>query len=110
MTPEELGEYVCNSVKKGTHDKFLFVSGRHADGGDADICHIGNGPCGDANARRIARVPTLEAEVLRLREASAELADAFDDGLCNAGTPGFDGNRIYRAADAVRAILAGKSP
>lgn len=48
MTPEELGEYVRNAVQspEGNPDRFLFVSGKHEDGGDADVCHTGNGPRG----------------------------------------------------------------
>ena len=75
MTHEELGEYVKNSLNMGVPDKFLFVSGE-GDNGSVDVCHVGNGPKGGWNARRIARVPQLEAayieqaaEIERLREA-----------------------------------------
>lgn len=66
MTPEEIGEYVCNSVKIGAVDRFLFVGGKHDDGGDCDVCHTGNGPRGPANTALIAAAPDLAAEVLRL--------------------------------------------
>ena len=72
MTPEEIGEYVCNAVKKGDPGKFLFVSGQHDDGGDCDICHTGNGPKGEANTRRIANVPRYERAIM----AAKELAEA----------------------------------
>ncbi|WP_233270448.1 hypothetical protein [Chachezhania sediminis] len=74
MTPDEIGEYVCNSVKMGEPNKFLFVIGKHADGGDCDVCHTGNGPRGAANTARIARVPDMEAALL----AAADLADALE--------------------------------
>ena len=68
MTPEEIGEYVCNSVRKGDLDRFLFVSGKHDDGGTVDICLTGNGPRGPWNTALIAAVPALAAEVLEARE------------------------------------------
>lgn len=74
MTAEEIGEYVMNSVKMGDPNRFLFVSGKHDDGGDCDICHTGNGPRGPANTRRIARVPDMEAALL----AAEELAEAVE--------------------------------
>ncbi len=74
MTAEEIGEYVMNSVKMGDPNRFLFVSGKHDDGGACDICHTGNGPRGPANTRRIARVPDMEAALL----AAEELADVVN--------------------------------
>lgn len=61
MTPDEMGEYVANSIRKsaedgGSLDRFLFVS--KSDGGP-DICHIGNGPLGPSNAHLIAASPEL---------------------------------------------------
>jgi hypothetical protein len=64
MTPEEIGEYVCNSVKMGDPSRFLFVSGKHDVGGDADICHVGNGPRGPANVNLIAAAPDMVAAIL----------------------------------------------
>lgn len=71
MTPEDIGEYVKNSVLKsaeqsGTMD-FLFVSVDGPDG-SSDICHVGNGPRGPHNAALIARAPDLLAEVEKLRK------------------------------------------
>ncbi|MEO9648807.1 MAG: hypothetical protein ABJ360_22475 [Roseobacter sp.] len=78
MTPEEIGEYVKNSVKMGAPDRFLFVSGTDSEGEDVDICHTGNGPSGEANtalitmARKNAeRVLELEAELVKLRAGQA---------------------------------------
>ncbi len=64
MTPDEIGQYVANSVRKsiedgGATDRFLFITGV---GDDApDICLVGNGPRGPANARLIALAPDLLA-------------------------------------------------
>lgn len=71
MTPDEICTYVANSVRMGDLSRFLFVSGKHEDGGDCDVCHTGNGPRGPANTRRIARVPDMETALL----AVADLAD-----------------------------------
>ena len=63
MTPEELGEYVANNVKRsrneGGSDDFLFVTTAEDD--VPDICHVGNGPVGPYNARMIALAPLLAA-------------------------------------------------
>ena len=75
LTPDEIGEYVCNSVKIGKEGQFLFVGGKHEDGGDCDICHTGNGPRGAANTARIARVPTLEQSILDAHAALLYLSD-----------------------------------
>lgn len=87
-TPEQIGEYVKNSVIKsaersGTTD-FLFVSCVKEDG-ESDVCHVGNGPTSPANAQLIAASPDLW-----------ELAISF----CAAETPGeFD--RVQREAHAL---------
>ena len=73
MTPDEIGEYVSNSVKVGSPDRFLFVSGKHDDGGYADICHTGNGPRGPHNTALIAAAPTIAAELIAARKRIAEL-------------------------------------
>lgn len=80
MTPDEVGEYVANSVRMGCWPHFLFVGGKHSDGGDCDVCHVGNGPLGPYNARRIARVPEMEDRILadadEITRLRAELAAA----------------------------------
>lgn len=81
MTPEQIGEYVCNSVKKsavesGTTD-FLIVKVEKEDG-NADVCHVGNGPTSPANARLIAAAPDLLAALKTLLE---DLADNWGDGV-----------------------------
>lgn len=64
LTPQEIGEYVKNSVLKsiengGAVDRFLFVSTDEQ--GSPDICLVGNGPDGPANAVLIAAAPELLA-------------------------------------------------
>lgn len=52
-----------------------------------------------ANARLIAAAPEL-------LEAGREMADAFNDGLCNDQAPDFDKDRIHRAYEALRAAIS----
>jgi len=75
MTPEELGEYVCNSVKMGDPNRFLFVSAKNHYGNDIDVCHTGNGPRGMFNTALI----TLAPDLARLAIVAGELADAADN-------------------------------
>ena len=58
MTPDEIGEYVANSVRMSPETRFLFISGQN-DGVDVDVCHVGNGPKGPWNAKLIAAAPEL---------------------------------------------------
>jgi len=69
MTPEEIGEYVCSSVKMGTPDRFLFVG---VEG--ADIAHFGNGPCGNANATLTVLSKQMAAHII----AQSEQIDALE--------------------------------
>lgn len=52
------------------------------------------------------RSPQAAEGAVHLRDALRELNDALDDGLCNSGTPGFDGDRLGRAQKAAVAVLA----
>ena len=81
MTPEEIGEYVCNSVKMGTPDIFLFVG---AEG--ADIAHFGNGQCGNANATLTVLSKQMAAHIIAQREQIAALEKRVKggDGLAEA--------------------------
>lgn len=71
MTPEQVGEYVANSVIKSAAVSgsmaFLFVSCEKEDG-PADVCHVGNGPTSPANAKLIAAAPDLLAALKELME------------------------------------------
>jgi len=120
MTPDELGEYVCNSAKLGSPDRFFFVAGKHDDGSDADVCLTGNGPRGFANTRLIASAPSVIADmadalaaalarVEALEGALTEIA-AFDDvGACeyHDRTGGYAAFDEPGAVEAARAALKG---
>ncbi len=89
MTPDEIGEYVKNSVIKsleqsGTTD-FMAVMCEKGDG-SYDVCHVGNGPTSPANAALIAQAPTL----LRQRDELLELLRPFADMWCGEAKPGED--------------------
>lgn len=54
-------------------------------------------------------IPSLIAEVERLREALKELTDAIESGLCNSGTPAADPpERLDMAMTVARAALEPK--
>lgn len=89
LTPEEIGEYVTNSVKKSAEESgslaFLFVSVETPDG-PRDVCHVGNGPTSPANACLIAAAPVMLAALKNLTEAlnddlTHEQAEAWDDAM-----------------------------
>ncbi|MCP5082661.1 MAG: hypothetical protein GY948_13320, partial [Alphaproteobacteria bacterium] len=77
MTPAQIGEYVKNSVIKTAetsgHTRFLFVY-TEDELGTVDICHVGNGPKGPANAQLIAQAPDLKKENEALLRAASEFA------------------------------------
>lgn len=88
MSPEQVGEYVCNSVKKSAAESgsldFLFVSA-NTDRGVRDVCHVGNGPTSPANARLIAAAPELLAACkLALKDARTRRALKSRERIRNA--------------------------
>ena len=104
MTPEEIGEYVSNSVKIGDPDRFMFISGKHDDGGYADVCHTGNGPRGMYNTALIALAPTLAAQRIADAKRIAEL-----EALVTALDPAaFD--KFAAACDASEATQGSDDP
>lgn len=76
MTPDEIGEYVANSVRMSPETRFLFISAEQ-DGGDVDVCHVGNGPNGPFNARLIAAAPEL-LEALKMWRERISSPDGVD--------------------------------
>ena len=107
MTPEEIGEYVCNAVKMGDLTRFLFISGKHDDGGDCDVCHTGNGPRGPANTHFIAAARQLVPEAAAaLAAKDAEIARLARGGrkarglVAEALTLALRGRHLAEIADA----------
>lgn len=91
LTPEEIGEYVTNTVRKsailsGSTD-FLFISAEKSDG-PADVCHVGNGPASPANADFIQHAKDDIAYLLgRLsRPVCAQCGGGLDDDIHYVGT------------------------
>lgn len=92
MTPDQIGEYVRNSVIKsakesGSHD-FLFISAEKPDG-PADVCHVGNGPTSPANAAFIVRACNVHDELLAALRKAVDTIRAFhaiglgDEGIAD---------------------------
>ena len=50
----DVPSYVDECIKASPGADFYFVMGRHPDGGEADICHVGNGPSAAALSAYIA--------------------------------------------------------
>lgn len=110
MSPEQVGEYVRNSVVKSAGESgsldFLFVSVEKPDG-PADVCHVGNGPTSPANACLIAAAPDLLASCKELREAMAgamrviaehgALVEAFEAEMRRIGAKDGFGVRVEEA-------------
>lgn len=55
---DEIAAYVATCIKASPGRDFHFVMGRD-ERGEVDICHVGNGPRSEANARLIAAAPEL---------------------------------------------------
>jgi hypothetical protein len=97
MTPEELGEYVCNAVKKSNETRFLFVSGNDGDG-NVDVCHVGNGPNGPANVHLIAAAPDMYEALVAAEKAIDAYIDACGEIVIEEteyGKPDLDAVRAY---------------
>lgn len=109
MTPDEIGEYVANSVRKtiedgGATDRFLFVTAQADEG--PDICHVGNGPAGPANARLIASAPAL---LEALKEVHGACLYAEDDGVIGVTSePTIDSDLFDRICAAIRQAEGGE--
>ena len=66
----EIPTYVEKCIAAGTGEEFFFVAAEMPDGA-VDVCHVGNGPRREANARLIAAAPELLAA---LKVVTAHLA------------------------------------
>lgn len=80
MTPNELGEYVANSVTKsftesGSWDFLAVIAEKQ--GGPADVAHVGNGPTSPDNAKLIElsrnALPALISELRAARNIVAHV-------------------------------------
>lgn len=97
LTPEEIGEYVKNSViasaeNGGSLDRFLLI--KAGEGDDArDVCHVGNGPAGPYNAPLIAAAPDL-------LEAAHAVVERWDSPHWKDAEPTADCINRLRAAIA----------
>lgn len=84
---DSIGSYIQACVEASGGDDFYFISAPHADGGEADIAHIGNGPKGKVHARLItiflnhgpALVAALE-EWVALTDGGGEMEDIIVTG------------------------------
>lgn len=62
---ENIPAYVNDCIKASPGDEFYFVVGKHPDGGDADLCHVGNGlKSGDNSAYIAAARPAVILSLL----------------------------------------------
>ena len=91
----EIAAYVDDCIKASGGADFYFVQGPHIDGGTVDICHVGNGPRGLANARLIAAAPDLLEALRTLLSYAFTLEMRFTDA---------DGE--HRAMQQARAAIA----
>ena len=77
----EIGQYVQDCVNASGGTEFYFISGPHPDGGCADVAHVGNGPRGKVNARKLAILANHgQAMIEALEHARLLLVDAANQG------------------------------
>lgn len=73
----DVPSYVDECIKASPGADFYFVMGRHPDGGEADICHVGNGPSAAALSAYIAAANP--ATIMALLECVDALRLVMDD-------------------------------
>ena len=79
----DVPSYVDECIKASPGADFYFVMGRHPDGGEADICHVGNGPSAAALSAYIAAAnPATIMALLECVDALEEMVS--DTGECRA--------------------------
>ena len=74
---QEIPAYVAQCIENSAGAEFYFVGAVGEDGAPVDVCHVGNGPRRDANARLIAAAP-LMLEALRLAAKFAATGGATE--------------------------------
>lgn len=115
-TPKEkIGAYVQGCVNKSQEENFHFILGKHPDGGDADVCHVGNGPKSSANAEFIVRAVNahdalLEACKCLMNEAKASTGAFKVEMRYAIGNTNFNclERRIAEAEAAIKLAEEGK--
>ena len=116
---EQVAWYSESLSQGAIHDGLVDVWGVYISGTDTPICHTGNGPASEANARFItkcfneyANLERIAAEAVRALEYAlshvTELRDAWQRGAINEcdGKGGMRSNRNVETEQRVRAALA----
>jgi hypothetical protein len=88
MPLNEVPAYVQKCITASGEEEFYFVTSMTKDG-ERDICHVGNGPKGNANAHLISASPSLYAAAKQALLECPELmgtpaGDALDKALKQA--------------------------
>jgi hypothetical protein len=72
----EIPAYVGQCISTSGGENFYFISATDPQRGGVDIAHVGNGPAGEANARRIVQcVNNFDALIAALGQASFALRE-----------------------------------
>jgi len=64
MSPSDIGHYIKKIVEKSKITDFYFVVATKPDGEEYDVCHVGNGPDSEANARNIVKCVNAHDELV----------------------------------------------
>ena len=94
----EVPDYVQKCILAGSGSEFFFV-GAETLSGPVDVCHVGNGPCREANARLIAAAPEL------LEELRKTLA-LYDSAIRSEHEGTSMLSNLLADADSARAVIA----
>lgn len=73
-TKESQAAYVAEAIERGTGPFMMVLNSTE----DADVCHTGNGPTSDANARFIAAARTAVPALLSALEEATKERSTFD--------------------------------
>lgn len=77
--------YVEKCIDASPGQDFYFVLGQHPEGGEADICHVGNGPSAEALATYIASAnPSVILALLECVDALKDMLSEVEDGIATS--------------------------
>ena len=77
--------YVEKCIDASPGQDFYFVLGQHPEGGEADICHVGNGPSAEAIATYIAAAnPSVILTLLECVDALKDMLSEVEDGIATS--------------------------